>query len=235
MYVPLALCSGAYCPGGGRGWPLPGFWSFDENTEPIECPLAEACPGAVTLVNGLPAAEAESAPQAASATLPDGSRQTQVCDATLGYTGAVCSQCLDGRSNCVFVCCDRCSDSITIGCSCFQGFTSAASAAAPAGSKAAIAYARLDQLPRPRSSHSSFVLPEPDQFEFAIKMTAALVYFIFIGLAVAFFDETWLSRLVRAIDPSLLHRCRLMLNLCGLVVLVALRRLAVCTRCSSSW
>jgi len=36
---------GAYCPGDGRMWPVPGYWSMDEWTAPTRCRVAEACPG----------------------------------------------------------------------------------------------------------------------------------------------------------------------------------------------
>ena len=67
--------TGGYCPGGGRVWPLPGYWSYSETTLPVACGLAQSCPGAL------------SSPQLAT----DGSRETCVCAA--GYTGTFCALC----------------------------------------------------------------------------------------------------------------------------------------------
>ena len=77
-YTCLACPTGGYCPGGGRVWPLPGYWSFDEVSPPIACGLAASCPGALTnpvVIN------------------PDGTRNTSQCAA--GYTGAYCASCAD--------------------------------------------------------------------------------------------------------------------------------------------
>ena len=71
----LPCPSGGYCPGGGRVWPLPGYWSFSETSQPVECALPQACPGAL------------SSPTVTAS----GTRLTQVCAA--GYAGAFCVDC----------------------------------------------------------------------------------------------------------------------------------------------
>jgi hypothetical protein len=58
---------GATCPGGGRAYPAPGYWSLNEFSRPSRCAVAEACPGY------------------------EGLGETQVCSE--GYEGVVCSQC----------------------------------------------------------------------------------------------------------------------------------------------
>ena len=68
--------TGGYCPGGGRVWPLPGYWSFDERSVPVACSLPQACPGALC------------SPPTVKA---DGSRQTSVC--AVGYAGSYCVEC----------------------------------------------------------------------------------------------------------------------------------------------
>ena len=67
--------TGGYCPGGGRVWPLPGYWSFSETSVPVPCVLPQACPGAL------------SNPTLA----PDGTRFTEVC--ADGYSDQYCSTC----------------------------------------------------------------------------------------------------------------------------------------------
>ena len=70
--------TGGYCPGGGRVWPLPGYWSFSETSLPVACTLPQACPGALSspLLNA------------------DGTRMTEVC--ADGYTGRYCVDCAAG-------------------------------------------------------------------------------------------------------------------------------------------
>jgi len=70
---------GAYCPGGGRAWPLQGWWSYSEYTSPSQCTVPKACPGVDTTT------------QANSAS---GFVDTQKCSE--GYTGAQCSGCASG-------------------------------------------------------------------------------------------------------------------------------------------
>ena len=43
--------TGGYCPGGGRVWPIPGYWSFNETYPPTECTLPQICPGALQFSN----------------------------------------------------------------------------------------------------------------------------------------------------------------------------------------
>ena len=92
LYVSLAPCdtgllvgatckacpAGGYCPGGGRVWPLPGYWSFDETALPQPCALPQACPGAL------------SDPQ----TTANGQRLTSLC--AEGYSGVLCTDCTSG-------------------------------------------------------------------------------------------------------------------------------------------
>jgi hypothetical protein len=83
---PSSVCSpcptGGFCPGGGRVWPLPGYWSYDEFSMPISCNMEEACPGAASVAS-----------QAMYNT--DGSRITSRCADS--YTGNACSQCSAGN------------------------------------------------------------------------------------------------------------------------------------------
>ena len=74
----LPCPTGGYCPGGGRVWPIPGYWSFDETSAPVACALPQACPGAL------------SDPQFSA----DGARLTATCAA--GYSGTFCSSCATG-------------------------------------------------------------------------------------------------------------------------------------------
>ena len=65
---------GGYCPGGGRVWPLPGHWSFDETSAPVPCALPASCVGALVT-------------QALSVS---GSRDTQLC--AEGYVSHLLTQ-----------------------------------------------------------------------------------------------------------------------------------------------
>jgi len=73
--------SGCNCPGGGRCWPKPGYWSYSQNSLPVACDVADHCPG-------IDPTEAMS--ETSNGEAPD----TQVCVA--GYTGAGCKSCADG-------------------------------------------------------------------------------------------------------------------------------------------
>jgi len=78
---------GAYCPGGGRMWPVPGYWSVDEWTVPTLCRVAEACPG-VDLTTALqPGPNGTIIPTQANT-------GTALC--ATGYTGRSCVQCAAG-------------------------------------------------------------------------------------------------------------------------------------------
>jgi hypothetical protein len=93
----LPCPSGAFCPGGGRMWPFPGYWSYSEYSIPVRCVYPLACPGAVTYAaaNAQPGsgallssedANAVNAGLVFSGTLnPDGSRNTRIC--ANGYSG----------------------------------------------------------------------------------------------------------------------------------------------------
>ena len=74
-YQCLPCPPGAFCPGGGRAWPIAGYWSFSENSVPVACAIPSACPGAVV----------------DPVTLSTGERLTSVC--AEGYTGTYCSSC----------------------------------------------------------------------------------------------------------------------------------------------
>ena len=41
----FACPDGAQCPGSGRIWPQPGYWSPDEFSTPVKCDNEAACPG----------------------------------------------------------------------------------------------------------------------------------------------------------------------------------------------
>jgi len=72
------LCpEGAYCPGGGRAWPLAGYWSVSEFVAPLSCLVPESCPGVDAFAKSL------------SATV-----NTQVCATNLGYTNTRCATCI---------------------------------------------------------------------------------------------------------------------------------------------
>ena len=73
-----ACPSGGYCPGGGRVWPLPGYWSWNEVAAPTACALPLACPGALSQ----------------SQLAADGARQTSNC--AEGFTGPLCASCAAG-------------------------------------------------------------------------------------------------------------------------------------------
>ena len=74
---------GCFCPGDGRCWEEPGWWTASEHIPPTRCVLPSSCPGAL-----------EAAPSADSPEpilLPDGSRNTARC--AKEYRGRVCSDC----------------------------------------------------------------------------------------------------------------------------------------------
>ncbi len=68
-------------PGGGRAWPLVGFWSFNEYSAPVPCHVPEACLGFLPNT----AANPSSTPGAAF------TNTAQTCSA--GYTGVRCREC----------------------------------------------------------------------------------------------------------------------------------------------
>jgi hypothetical protein len=93
----LSCPSGGLCPGGGRVWPQPGYWSYSEWTAPVRCAVEEACPG-------VDQEAAASTAQNAAAGEADLFTDTQRCaDA---YTGARCADCNEGyyqlQSRCYF-------------------------------------------------------------------------------------------------------------------------------------
>ena len=45
--VCLPCPEGGFCPGGGRVWPIKGYWSFNETLAPGQCVPLVACPGAI--------------------------------------------------------------------------------------------------------------------------------------------------------------------------------------------
>jgi hypothetical protein len=75
--LPVFLLPLLLQPGGGRAWPLPGYWSNSEFQAPIACKIPSACPG-----NAGPLSENELA------------RNTQLCAEQ--YAGTACGQCADG-------------------------------------------------------------------------------------------------------------------------------------------
>jgi len=78
----LPCPAGGHCPGAGRVWPLPGWWSWNEYQAPVECIVEEACPGVVDARGTLLSTNA------------DNSGFTQTCGAS--YTGAACASCAEG-------------------------------------------------------------------------------------------------------------------------------------------
>jgi hypothetical protein len=72
---------GGRCPGGGRVWPLAGWWSWSEYQAPVRCAIAEACPGVDPTANN------------AAAGGEGGGAGTQVC--ATAYAGPRCAQCAD--------------------------------------------------------------------------------------------------------------------------------------------
>jgi uncharacterized protein (DUF983 family) len=93
----LSCPTGGVCPGGGRVWPQPGYWSYSEWTAPVRCTVEEACPGVDQEATA-------STAQNAAAGEADLFTDTQRCaDA---YTGARCADCNEGyyqlQSRCYF-------------------------------------------------------------------------------------------------------------------------------------
>jgi hypothetical protein len=70
-------------PGGGRVWPLVGYWSYTEYQEPTKCLVPDAC-------LGVDVATAATSPSGVSGFFTN----TQKC--AIAYTGPRCSQCADG-------------------------------------------------------------------------------------------------------------------------------------------
>jgi len=74
--------TGGFCPGGGRVWPLPGYWSYSEFQAPVECMVAESCLGVV-------------ANTVADSMSPSGNQPytntANTC--AVGYEGTRCGQC----------------------------------------------------------------------------------------------------------------------------------------------
>jgi hypothetical protein len=82
-----SVCSacpdGAECPGGGRAWPLPGYWSYNEFSAPVRCAGGVvACPGATGQDTAYPAR-----------LNADGSRDTRRC--TSAYRDDFCADCAE--------------------------------------------------------------------------------------------------------------------------------------------
>jgi hypothetical protein len=78
----LPCPTGGVCPGGGRVWPLPGYWSWNEWQAPVACARVEACPG-YSAESALSGGDTDSA-----------YTDTQQC--TEAYTGARCADCSPG-------------------------------------------------------------------------------------------------------------------------------------------
>jgi len=71
--------TGCYCPGGGRCWPLPGYWSYRETQDALPCRIPDVCIG--TPSN--PSLQTELG----------GEPSTQNC--ADGYDGVTCVDCSD--------------------------------------------------------------------------------------------------------------------------------------------
>ena len=87
-FVPVLLLISSFPQfspgGGGRVWPVEDYWSYNELTAPIVCPLATAgaCPGVIV-----------SSAYTAQATTT-GEKNTQIC--ADGYRSDYCTLCADG-------------------------------------------------------------------------------------------------------------------------------------------
>ena len=76
----------ATCPGGGQCYPSPEYWSWTVLDLPLLCTIAEACPGAQTVL--LSGSDSEKAVTTSNA---PSSVNTQAC--STGYTGVGCATC----------------------------------------------------------------------------------------------------------------------------------------------
>jgi hypothetical protein len=118
---------GGICPGGGRVWPLPGYWSWNEWQAPVACARVEACPGY----------SAESA--LSSGGTDSAYTDTQQC--TEAYTGARCADCSPGyyqlNGQCFF-CGSDVDQSATIALTVIVGLSAMAALAVAAASLSAL-------------------------------------------------------------------------------------------------
>ena len=90
----LPCPKGGYCPGGGRVWPLQGWWSFTEWRAPGACLAAEACPGVDRQVQVHPLLTEGNSTSASAATSAVAGVDTTMCSD--GYVGPFCQKCQDG-------------------------------------------------------------------------------------------------------------------------------------------
>jgi hypothetical protein len=95
-------------PGGGRVWPVPGYWSYTEYVEPSACPLdTETCPGVDSAF-----------------ALNTDSPWVDTSRCATGYDGAVCNECAGGyyqlQGRC-FKCNDKIDQRAVIGLICCIG------------------------------------------------------------------------------------------------------------------
>jgi hypothetical protein len=119
---------GGVCMGGGRVWPLFGYWSYSEWTAPVRCAVEEACPGVDADANGMDS---------------DAFMNTQ------RYSGARCADCAEGyyqlQSRCYF-CGSSVDQSASIALTVIVGFAVMCLMAAAAATLPAKQLARAVQL-----------------------------------------------------------------------------------------
>jgi len=91
--------AGAFCPGGGRAFPLEGWWSWSPYAPPVECKVPEACVGIA-----LPPTSAGveqyyagrvGAPEPSTPGNADGADSLADSRCAVGYTGETCRSCRD--------------------------------------------------------------------------------------------------------------------------------------------
>jgi hypothetical protein len=128
----LPCPTGGICPGGGRVWPLPGYWSWNEWQAPVACARSEACPG-YSSESSLGGGHTHNA-----------YTDTQQC--TEAYTGARCADCSPGyyqlQGQCFF-CGSDVDQSATIALTVFVGLGAMAALAVSAALLSALALAHV--------------------------------------------------------------------------------------------
>jgi uncharacterized protein (DUF983 family) len=95
---------GAFCPGGGTALPVRGYWSTSAFLPPVQCVVAAACVGAVTVssVDGSCIADVNFANADGDGNGDGTSALTQRCGE--GYAGFICSECASGFYKDIQVC-----------------------------------------------------------------------------------------------------------------------------------
>jgi hypothetical protein len=83
---------GGVCPGGGRVWPRPGYWSKNENTAPFPCRWFDACIG-VTNDGGTVATSNWLDQNTSDLVAPPSTAPIDTTACRRGYTGSFCDAC----------------------------------------------------------------------------------------------------------------------------------------------